>query len=154
MKEPDLQNRILEAFQHCNIEYLITVPTSKMDQVYKHYEEKRKCIYVTREEEGASLAAGLAIGNIKSILFIQQTGVGNLLNSVFSFADSYGIYFPILVMDRGEKDDNPVHHISSKKTSTILSGLEAIPIDWRKSNSLIRFKDSIMAKRRWMYSNY
>jgi sulfopyruvate decarboxylase TPP-binding subunit len=154
MKEQDLQNNMLEAFTHCKIDYLITVPTSRMDKVYKHYDEKNKCIYVTREEEGASLAAGMAIGNIKPLLFIQQTGVGNLLNSVFSFAESYGIYYPILIMDRGENDENPVHHVSSIQTSKILHGFDLIKIDWTKSNSLMSFKDAIMAKKRWLYSKY
>jgi sulfopyruvate decarboxylase TPP-binding subunit len=150
----DLSNKIIEALEFSDIEYLITVPTSGMEKIYQTFEKKDKCIYVTREEEGAALASGLTLGARRSILFIQQTGVGNMLNFLFSFAEVYNVYFPILVMDRGEHDVNPVHHNSSRKTKKILMNEEAVTVNWKTKESILQFKDWIDQNKRWFYSEY
>ncbi|MFL5739963.1 MAG: thiamine pyrophosphate-binding protein [Flavisolibacter sp.] len=135
-------------------DYIITVPTSGINEVYSYFEKHNKCIYVTREEEGVALASGLSIGGKKIVMLIQQSGVGNLLNAIFTLADPYGIDFTIIVMVRGGEDENPIHWISSERTVKILEGLGSTAIDWISDQCDCLFQQALKNKNRWIISHY
>jgi sulfopyruvate decarboxylase TPP-binding subunit len=139
--------------QQSGIDYLVCVPTSGINSVYRHFENEKKCIYVTREEEGVALAAGLRTANKNPLLLIQQSGMGNLLNAVFTLADPYGIEFPIVVLIRGEEDENPIHHYSSAKTLELLKLLNGKKMDLLEM-SVEQCMELIKEKHRWIYCHY
>jgi len=56
---------------------------------------------LTTEEEGIGLAAGLALGGIRTALLMQSSGVGNCVN-MFSLAESCRFPLLLLVTMRGE----------------------------------------------------
>lgn len=56
---------------------------------------------LTTEEEGVGLAAGLYLGNTRSVLLMQSSGVGNCLN-IFTLAENCRIPLVLLVTMRGE----------------------------------------------------
>ena len=85
---------------------------------------------MTREEEGVALAAGLAAAGEMPAVIMQQSGVGNCLNAVFTLADAYNLYFPILVATRSEEDENPVQRISVRSTGNLLELVSQTRLDW------------------------
>src|SRR5437762_14089753 len=99
---------IIRAFTIERISHIIVVPCTGLNPLYSHYERMGQCIYATREEEAIAIASGLAIGGALPAVVMQQSGVGNTLNAVFTLADAYCIYFPVVVLDRGVEDINPV----------------------------------------------
>jgi sulfopyruvate decarboxylase TPP-binding subunit len=107
----------LEALQ------LVVVPASGLDLLYQRFRERGRFILASREEEAVGLAAGLALGGARPLVVMQQSGVGNALNAVFTLAEAYDIRFPILVVDRGLDDDNPVQRVSSALTGRVLAAL-------------------------------
>jgi sulfopyruvate decarboxylase subunit alpha len=144
--------RMLTAFEGCKISWLLVVPSTGLDLIYSHYDKLGRCIYVTREEEAIAVASGLVLGGEKPLVLIQQTGVGNTLNAVFTLADAYKIDFPIVVCDRSEFDPNPVQKISSVKTKNILESLGYSTVDWSKPNSIKMFEYFISQGVRWIIS--
>ncbi len=148
------QEKILLALQLCSIDYLLTVPTSGINDVYNHFEKDGRCIYVTREDEAVSLASGLRMGNKIPLVLVQQSGVGNMLNAIFTLAEPYQIPFSVLVLFRGEEDENAIHHFSSQKTAHILQSLGGSLIDWSDEDAHTKFALRFKEGTRWIYGNY
>lgn len=146
--------RMLNAFSSCSIEWLLVVPASGLNSLYDYYQKRKRCLYVTREEEAVAIAAGLTLGGARPLIVMQQSGVGNSLNAVFSLADAYEIFFPILVFDRSEKDPNPVQRVSSKNTRLILENLGHAHIDWSEVNAGEKFKNLLDGQCRWVIATF
>jgi hypothetical protein len=139
---------ILDALAIAGIDWLLVVPASGLNDVYRHYSERGRCLFATREEEAVAAAAGLALGGRRPLVLMQQSGVGNALNAVLSLADAYGVAFPILVCDRGEHDPNPVQRLSSSGTAAALGPLGCARVEWGEpgaSGALAR----CIAHHRW-----
>lgn len=151
MKE--YESNIINAIELSNLEFVISVPTSGIDNVYKYFESKERCIYSTREDEAMAISAGLSISKNKSVLIIQQSGVGNLLNTMFTLIESYDFYFPVIVYDRGSDDINPIHWISSNNTNKVISSLyNSVKIDFNNEKSIQQFHEGIRNKIIWFFA--
>jgi len=144
---------LLAALDEQRIEWLITVPGSGLGELYCHYERRRRCIYATREEEGVAIASGLTLGARRAAVAMQQSGVGNALNAVFTLADAYQIHFPLLVFDRSQNDVNPVQRVSSRCTQRVLSGLGSVTLSWSDPGSARAFGEALAARTRWIVCN-
>ena len=142
--------RLVDALEGCGIEYLIVVPATGLEAVFKHFEARERCIYATREEEEVAIAAGLTLGGEKPVVVMAQAGVGNALNAVFTLADAYSIYFPILVCFRGKEDPNLVQRISASQTHLVLDTLDCVPIAWESESSKVDFRNLLERRQRWI----
>src|SRR3977135_2720638 len=58
-------------------------------------DRKMRAVVLTTEEEGIGLAAGAWLGGEKSVLLMQSSGVGNVINAL-SLASRCG--FPLLML--------------------------------------------------------
>lgn len=150
MTDERVGEHMLDAYISCNINWLIVVPGSGLNFVYQAYAQRGRCLYVTREEEGIAIATGLALGGERPLVLIQQSGVGNALNAVFSLSDAYHIYFPIVVCDRSGDDPNPVQKVSSYETNLVLKSLHSSFIEWDGVNSTNIFKNLVEEQKRWI----
>lgn len=145
----------IQAFLNAGIDYLVHVPATGMSPIYDFFENRGTCINVTREEEGIALSAGMSLAGMCPLVFIQQSGVGNMLNAFIGLADGYDIYFPILILDRGINDENPIQAHSSYRTIPLIQVFEKpYYIDFEKKESKKLFKDLIKKKQRWFISSY
>ena len=141
---------LIDALDACGVKYLIVVPATGLEALFHHFETHGHCIYATREEEAVAIATGLTLGGEKAIVVMAQAGVGNALNAVFTLADAYGVYFPILVCFRGKEDPNLVQRISASQTQLVLNALECAEISWDDNASKQKFKELITGRQRWI----
>jgi sulfopyruvate decarboxylase subunit alpha len=141
---------MVAAIRRQGITWLILVPASGLDHVYRDFEEQARCIFVTREEEGVAMAAGLVAGGARAVVLMQQSGVGNCLNAVISLADAYDVRFPILVACRPDDDENPVQRTSARRTRKILTELAAEWLDWQTPDAAGSFDRACDAGCRWI----
>ena len=135
-----IAHSLVSALLRAGVDWLVTVPTSHLDELYDSFGARGRCILATREEEAVAIAAGLATGGQSPFVVMQQSGVGNALNAVFTLADAYEIAFPILVIHRGQGDPNPIQRVSAAATVPILKTLNVRVVnDWsqQKADSAI-----------------
>lgn len=141
---------LINALNMCGVKHLIVVPASGLETVFRYFEAQGSCVYATREEEAIAIAAGLSVGGEKATVVMAQSGVGNALNAVFTLADAYDIYFPILVCFRGKQDPNLVQRVSAKQTHLVLDALECAEIAWDAPSSKEEFKRLVDSRQRWI----
>ena len=141
---------MVAAIRGQGIGWLILVPASGLDHVYRDFDAQARCIFVTREEEGVAMAAGLVAGGERAIVLMQQSGVGNCLNAVITLADAYDVRFPILVACRPDDDENPVQRSSARRTRKILAALAAEWLDWHAPDAAGTFARVCGAGCRWI----
>ena len=138
---------LIDALAHAGIGRLVVVPASGLERVCDHFETRGRCVFATREEEAVAVAAGLALAGEKPLVLMAQAGVGNALNAVFTLADAYGIWFPIVVCFRGREDPNPVQRVSAERTQRVLDALDCAELTWHDPGALL----SLVAKeQRWI----
>lgn len=123
----DLKTRPLrQILESNNIKYAVSVPCTILASYYDfHDSDKLENIIVTREEEGIGIISGLSIANEKAIIMMQNSGLGNCLNSLASLSISYKIGFVILVSLRGDDtfETNPVQNVIGSATRNIIDSL-------------------------------
>lgn len=148
-------NIAIKAFCDAEIDYLINVPATGMSPIYDFFEKNRKCIYAVREEEAVALACGISIAGKLPLVFIQQSGVGNMLNAFIGLAEGYNLYFPTVVLDRGINDENPIQAYSSYRTIPVIKALGSFCfIDFINENAINVFCKSVKEQKRWIVSSY
>jgi phosphonopyruvate decarboxylase len=150
METMSIAERMLFSLKLHNVKWLIVVPGSGLDVVYNYYEAQGRCIYATREEEAIAIAAGLVLGGEQPLVLMQQTGVGNALNAVFSLAEAYNIFFPIIVCDRSGEDPNLVQRTSSINTNLVLQNLKCVQINWSAQTASNEFGQFLKEQQRWI----
>ena len=141
---------MVKVFAACGVDRVVVVAASGLNEVFSHYDRQERCIWATREEEALALAAGLALGGELPLVIMQQSGVGNALNAAFSLADAYGIYFPVLVCDRGAADSNPVQCVSSQQTAKVLQAISGRTIDFNAEDAEEEFSRCVRERCRWI----
>ena len=94
---------ILGTLKGAKIDYVLSLPCDRikvlLHKLNSTYKEKH--INLTREEEGIGIASGLFLGRKKYAMFIQSSGVGNIIGSLITLIKTYNIPLPIFVSHRG-----------------------------------------------------
>jgi len=149
VSEPDLVRSLVA----CRLDWLVTVPATGLGRVYEYYANLGRCLYCTREEEAVAVASGLTLVGQRVVVMMQQSGCGNCLNAVLSLSDAYGIYFPIIVVFRPIRDENPVQRVSVRKTYSFLRGLG--PRTWprRPGDSARQLHRLLRRRTRWIVTS-
>ena len=89
---------VIEGLEAIGVEFFLHVPDSFGAPVIAHFENSPtvRAFPVAREEEGIGIASGLAMTGKKSVLFYQDTGLGNSIGALTTYAMAY--HTPILVL--------------------------------------------------------
>ena len=89
---------VVDGLEAIGIEFFIHLPDSFGAPVIAHFEKNAavRDFPVAREEEGIGIASGLAMTGKKGVLFYQDTGLGNSIGALTTYAMAY--HAPILLM--------------------------------------------------------
>ncbi len=89
---------VVEGLESVGLDYFIHVPDSFGAPVISHFEDDPgvQSFPVAREEEGVGIASGLAMTGKKAVLFYQDTGLGNSIGALTTYAMAY--HAPMLLM--------------------------------------------------------
>jgi len=91
-----------------------------------------RAVVLTTEEEGIGLAAGAWLGGERSVLLMQSSGVGNLVN-VLGMVQVCGFPLVMIVTMRGEQGEfNPWQVPMGRSTPQVL---EAMGVSVRRASS-------------------
>ena len=127
---------VIEGLEDIGLDFFIHVPDSYGAPVCKHFQEHPtvRCFSVAREEEGIGVAAGLALGGKKGVLFYQDVGLGNSMVALTTFAMAYHMPMLILAIRRAGLGDfnSAVHNFSEHAVRMVESmSIKAFVLDYR-----------------------
>ncbi|MHA1966412.1 MAG: thiamine pyrophosphate-binding protein [Candidatus Hodarchaeales archaeon] len=113
-----------------NFQFMCGVPCSYFKDflAYLSFNETKtplKHILATREDEAIGIASGVSLSGKNALLYMQNSGIGNIGDALTSLAQLYKLPMLILVSYRGLESDNdfPEHSIMGEINEPLLKTL-------------------------------
>lgn len=106
------------------------VPCSILKDIIYHFSVDPDVTYIpaTREDEALGIATGAYLAGRKAVVLMQNSGLGNSINTLASLVILYKIPLLLLISWRGyEGRDAPEHFIAGKSTVKLLENI-GIPV--------------------------
>ena len=102
-------------------------------------------IYATREDEAIAIASGAALSNKRALIYMQNSGLGNIGDALTSLVQLYKLPMLILVSYRGLKEDIdfPEHSIMGKINNSFMDSLNLRYWDLNENNWQMTMKKAI-----------
>ena len=127
---------VIDGLEEIGLNYFIHIPDSYGSPVIQHFQKHPtvQCFSVAREEEGIGIAAGLAMGGKRGVLFYQDVGLGNSMVALTTFALAYHMPMLILAIRRGGFGEfNSAVHIYSEHAIEMVESmnLKSFVLDYR-----------------------
>ncbi|MBW2172169.1 MAG: hypothetical protein JRF69_09370 [Deltaproteobacteria bacterium] len=85
-REESVSKGMLTALKEAGLTFFMGVPCKFFAGVISHLEQDKNVVYIpiTREEEGIGIAAGAFLGGQMGVLLMQNSGLGNSINTLAS----------------------------------------------------------------------
>ncbi|MFX0115592.1 MAG: hypothetical protein ACFFB3_13670 [Candidatus Hodarchaeota archaeon] len=83
-------------------------------------------VYATREDEAIGIASGVAFSGKTALIYLQNSGLGNIGDALTSLAQLYKLPILLLISYRGLEPDNdfPEHSIMGEVNEAVLEALK------------------------------
>lgn len=95
------EKELIGILKDYNIDVISSLPCEKIRSLLSLIYREFFHIPLTREEEGVGISAGIALAGKRPAMFVQSSGMGNMLNAILSLTAFYGLPLPIFVSQRG-----------------------------------------------------
>lgn len=99
MQSPE--ERLITILKQSGVDYVSTLPCEKIRALLDRLRGEFFHIPLTREEEGVGISAGLALAGKRPAMFVQSSGIGNMINALLSLTAFYELPLAIFVSQRG-----------------------------------------------------
>jgi sulfopyruvate decarboxylase subunit beta len=117
---------IIEALENSGVEFFAMLPCEKVRQLYDLIPKHFRHVSLSREEEGVGICAGASLAGIKTAMLVQSSGIGNMINALFSLTKTYQIPLLLLISWRGVyKEKIPAQIPMGEKLPEILRSIGA-----------------------------
>lgn len=104
------------------------VACSYLTELINLIEEDKEITYVAASNEGdaVALAAGVHLAGGKSVVFMQNSGLGNAVNPISSLLDIFEIPILLIITHRGDPKhtDEPQHRLMGEVMPNLLDNLK------------------------------
>jgi phosphonopyruvate decarboxylase len=120
--------------------FITGVPCSYFKQMLSFLSQETKFelshILATREDEAIGIASGIVLSGKKTIVYMQNSGFGNIGDALTSLAQLYKLPMLILVSYRGLEPDKdfPEHSLMGDVTEPILQAMNVPYFDLTEEN--------------------
>lgn len=91
----------LEILRKNGIDFISSLPCDRVKNLCALISESPFHVPLTREEEGIGISAGAALSGRRPAMFVQSSGIGNMINALLSLTGFYQFPLPIFVSRRG-----------------------------------------------------
>ncbi len=95
------ENRLIEILKKTRVDYVSTLPCDRIKFLLEKVKQEFFHIPLTREEEGVGISAGISLAGQRPCMFVQSSGIGNMINALLSLTGFYELPLPIFVSQRG-----------------------------------------------------
>lgn len=99
------EEEVIEQLKRANVGLVLSLPCDKNKGFTDLVHEKIHTVDLTKEEDGVGIAAGAYMAGTRSVISIQSSGLGNMMNAIMSLTDCYGLPLAVLASWRGTEDE-------------------------------------------------
>ncbi len=99
MRSPE--DRLISILKYNSIDFVSTLPCDRIKFLLERVKKEFFHIPLTREEEGVGISAGIALAGKRPAMFVQSSGIGNMINALLSLTGFYELSLAIFVSQRG-----------------------------------------------------
>jgi len=99
MRSPE--EELIAILKKAKVDFTSSLPCEKIKGLLRRVAEEFFHLPLTREEEGVGISAGAALSGKRPAMFVQSSGVGNMINALLSLTGFYQLPLAIFVSWRG-----------------------------------------------------
>ena len=100
----EMDKRIIQDFLDNGVDFVTSVPCKQLAGVIEVLDQTPAITHVpsNKEDEGMGLCAGAYMGGMRPAIFMQNTALGVVVNTLATLIQFYQIPLPMLISYRGE----------------------------------------------------
>jgi sulfopyruvate decarboxylase beta subunit len=95
------EEEIITTLRKSGVDFSASLPCEKIKTLLGMVAGSFQHVHLTREEEGAGICAGAALAGRRPAMFIQSSGLGNMINALLSLTAFYELPLALFVSRRG-----------------------------------------------------
>ncbi|MDA8089093.1 MAG: sulfopyruvate decarboxylase subunit alpha [Nitrospiraceae bacterium] len=95
------EERLADIIARSGVDFTATLPCDRIKGLLEIVSQRFFNVPLTREEEGVGICAGAALAGKRPAMFIQNSGIGNMINALLSLTGFYRLPLAIFVSHRG-----------------------------------------------------
>ena len=117
------EEELIAILKRHGIDFTASLPCEKIKTLLEMAARDLPHLPLTREEEGVGICAGAALAGKRPALFVQSSGIGNMINALLSLTQFYELPLAIFVSQRGVyKEKIEAQFPMGRRLPGILSG--------------------------------
>ena len=98
---PRPEEELLAILRKQGVDFTASLPCEKIKTLLELVGRDFYHVPLTREEEGVGICAGAALAGKRPAMFVQSSGIGNMINALLSLTQFYELPLAIFVSRRG-----------------------------------------------------
>jgi sulfopyruvate decarboxylase subunit beta len=127
------EEELITTLKKNGVDFTASLPCEKIKTLLEMVGASFHHVPLTREEEGVGICAGAALAGRRPAMFIQSSGIGNMINALLSLTGFYELPLALFVSRRGiHKEKIEAQLPMGLKLPGILTGAG---INWTEINS-------------------
>ncbi len=95
------ESELIYILKKNKVDFISTLPCEKIRVLLHRITGEFSHVPLTREEEGVGISAGIALAGKRPAMFVQSSGVGNMINALLSLTGFYELPLAVFVSQRG-----------------------------------------------------
>ncbi|TAN45884.1 MAG: sulfopyruvate decarboxylase subunit alpha [Nitrospirae bacterium] len=95
------EKELIGILKASGVDFTCSLPCEKIKVLLEMVQDEFTHIPLTREEEGVGICAGAALSGRRPAMFIQSSGIGNMINALLSLTGFYELPLAIFISQRG-----------------------------------------------------
>ena len=95
------EEELIGILKRAGVDFTASLPCEKIKHLLEIVEREFLHVPLTREEEGVGICAGAALSGKRAAMFVQSSGMGNMINALLSLTGFYQLPLAIFVSQRG-----------------------------------------------------
>ena len=99
MRNPE--KGLITVLKQAGVDFAASLPCEKIKVLLGMVEESFFHVPLTREEEGVGICAGAALSGKRPAMFVQSSGIGNMINALLSLTSFYELPLALFISQRG-----------------------------------------------------
>lgn len=121
MRNPE--EKLLAILRDAGVDFTASLPCEKIKVLLEMVGRLFFHVPLTREEEGVGICAGAALSGKRPAMFVQSSGIGNMINALLSLTQFYEFPLAVFISQRGiYKEKIAAQFPMGRRLPTILRG--------------------------------